>query len=88
MQRRPAGRPLASTWEFPGGKVEVGETLQAAVARECREEVGCAVAVVRPLPPIRYRYPHARVTLHPFLCRPLGAAVPREGQRLRWLRPG
>lgn len=73
--RRGAGGALAGVWEFPGGKVEAGETPAAAAVRECFEETGLAVEIVGPLPQTVYAYDHGRVELHFFRCRPVDATV-------------
>ncbi len=84
VQRRGDGGHLAGRWEFPGGKVEPGESTEAALAREVTEEVGIAVVILRSLPAIDHDYGDRRVTLHPFMCAATGEAVGREGQQLRW----
>lgn len=88
VSRRPYGGMLGGLWEFPGGKVEPGETPEAALHRELREEVGLTVDVVGTLPLVDHAYTHLRVTLHPFLCR-LREADPRIGEARpqRWIRP-
>jgi 8-oxo-dGTP diphosphatase len=76
--RRPQGRPLAGLWEFPGGKVEAGETPQQAAARECLEETGVQVEVGPAYPMVDHQYDHGRVSLHFFACTPLDPnAAPR-----------
>ena len=69
---RPAGKPLAGYAEFPGGRVESGETPEQAAVRECFEETGLSVAVVRRYHDRRHDYAHDRVHLHFFACRTAG----------------
>ena len=68
--QRPPGVPLAGLWEFPGGKVEPGETASAAAERECFEETGLAVESQGCLLEHVHQYEHGRVKLHFFTCRP------------------
>ena len=87
LASRPAGKVYAGWWEFPGGKVEAGETLQAALRRELHEELG--IEVRRAYPWLRrvHAYPHATVGLNFF--RVLGwdgEPHSREGQHIRWQR--
>jgi 8-oxo-dGTP diphosphatase len=83
--RRPPNVPLAGLWEFPGGKVQAGETAEAAAARECLEEAGLDVQVGVEYPPVKYDYAHDRVELHFFHCMPVDPArTPREP--FRWIR--
>jgi 8-oxo-dGTP diphosphatase len=80
---RPAGKPYAGYWEFPGGKIEAGETVAGALARELHEELGLDIGPVLPWVTFEFDYPHAYVRLH--FCRVYewhGQAHPREGQRL------
>ncbi len=84
---RPAGKPYAGYWEFPGGKVEPGETLDAALAREFAEELGVTVHASHFVHTVRKDYPHALVDLH--VCHITawsGQPQPREGQQLAWSR--
>lgn len=67
-QRPPEGL-LGGLWEFPGGKVEAGETLAAALQREMREELGLEIAVDEPIVMVKHGYTHFKITLHAFACR-------------------
>jgi 8-oxo-dGTP diphosphatase len=85
LTSRPAGKVYAGWWEFPGGKLERGETVEAALARELHEELGIDVVDVRPWHVVRVDYTHARVRLH--FCKVLawrGAIAMREGQAMAW----
>lgn len=88
--RRPAGVRLGGLWEFPGGKLEPGESPDACVRRELAEEVGLAVRIDRPLSPVLQRDSDLTLELRPFLCRPVDRhAVPRGRgvEELRWVMP-
>jgi len=69
---RPPGKPLAGYAEFPGGRVEAGETPEQAAVRECFEETGLLVAVVGSYDEQLHDYAHDRVHLHFLACRPVG----------------
>src|SRR5688572_32259365 len=63
LARRTAGRDLAGAWEFPGGKVEPGETPEAALARELEEELGIRIGASTPLIRVPQAYAHKRIVL-------------------------
>ncbi|HEV3003458.1 MAG TPA: (deoxy)nucleoside triphosphate pyrophosphohydrolase [Pirellulales bacterium] len=67
--QRPSGVALAGLWEFPGGKVEPGETAALAAGRECLEETGLAIEVGEPYPAVVHQYEHGKVALEFFACR-------------------
>mgnify|MGYP000779007484 len=69
MTSRPEGKVYAGYWEFPGGKVEAGETLEEALVREMKEELGVQVTDCRGVYSTVFTYPHATVHLHFLHCR-------------------
>jgi 8-oxo-dGTP diphosphatase len=78
--------PMPGYWEFPGGKCDSGESPEAAALRECREETGLDVRVVRERRVRLHRYPHGLVELHYFDCVPSNdAAEPTTGSGFRWI---
>jgi len=85
LAQRPAGKAYAGYWEFPGGKVEQGEPLREALARELHEELGIDVTCAYPWLVQRYVYPHAHVQLHFFrVLGWRGEPHPKEEQALAW----
>ncbi len=86
-KRRPEGL-LGGLWEFPGGKVEPGETHEAAILREVREEIGIRVTVCGLIACVQHAYSHFRVTLNVYACRPRsGTAHPHAHTELKWVQP-
>ena len=87
LARRPPEGLLGGLWEFPGGKVEPGETLPECLKRELREELAIEVEVGRPVGVVEHAYSHFRITLHAFHCRLLrGEPQPIGVAEFRWVR--
>jgi A/G-specific adenine glycosylase len=84
VQKRPSAGLLAGLWEFPGGKREPGESLEEALAREVREELGVEVRKARLLVTVRHAYTEYRVTLHAFACT-IADEPEIDPRRLRWV---
>jgi 8-oxo-dGTP diphosphatase len=90
LAERPAGKPLAGLWEFPGGKVEPNETPEAALIRELHEELGIDTwkSCLAPLTFASHAYEDFHLLMPLFACRKWqGIVSAREGQRLAWVRP-
>lgn len=89
LAQRPAGKSMAGLWEFPGGKVEPGETPEAALIRELGEELGIDTwaSCLAPLTFASHAYDEFHLLMPLFACRKWqGIAAPREGQKLAWVR--
>ena len=85
LTSRPAGKVYAGYWEFPGGKVEAGESIEQALRRELHEELGITIAAAQPWQVLVMDYPHARVRLN--FCKVYawtGAFEMREQQQMAW----
>lgn len=85
LTSRPPGKVYAGYWEFPGGKLEAGETVEQALRRELHEELGIAIASAVPWQQEVVDYPHALVRLH--FCKVFdwtGVLQMREGQSFAW----
>ncbi len=86
ITQRPAQGLLGGMWEFPGGKVEEGETLHEGLQREIREELGVNIFIGEPLGVFRHAYTHFRITLHAFYCQLReGTPVALQVADWRWL---
>lgn len=90
VAQRPEGKALAGLWEFPGGKMEVGERPEETLIRELHEELGITVkeACLAPLTFASYPYENFHLLMPLWICRRWeGAIVKKEHQALQWLRP-
>ena len=85
LAQRPAGKPYAGYWEFPGGKVESGEAILDALKREFIEELGVRIVSADAWCGVEYVYPHAHVRLHFYISREWqGQPQSLEGQVFAW----
>jgi 8-oxo-dGTP diphosphatase len=90
IAQRPEGKQLAGLWEFPGGKVEKGETPEACLIRELREELGIETqeACLAPLTFASHSYDDFHLLMPLYVCRRFsGIPQPKEAQALKWVRP-
>jgi len=90
LAQRPEGKAMAGLWEFPGGKINPGETPETALIRELAEELGIDVAAscLAPFTFASHSYPEFHLLMPLYVCRKWsGIPVAREGQRLTWVRP-
>jgi 8-oxo-dGTP diphosphatase len=87
---RPAGKPMAGLWEFPGGKVEAGERPEQSLIRELKEELAITVheTCLAPLTFASHTYPDFHLLMPLYVCRRWeGTVVAMEGQQLAWVKP-
>jgi 8-oxo-dGTP diphosphatase len=91
VTQRPEGKQLAGLWEFPGGKLDPGERPEAALIRELHEELGLLVKepCLAPLTFASHPYEDFHLLMPLYICRRWeGTPMSREGQALKWVRPG
>ena len=87
-RRKPEGL-LGGLWEFPGGKVQRGESPRAACVREIREEVNLQILAEEEIARVKHAYTHFRITMDVFLCRWLSGRIRLNGpEDFRWIRLG
>ena len=91
LAQRPSGKSMAGLWEFPGGKVDPGESPEASLIRELNEELGIVVqeSCLAPLSFASHRYADFHLLMPLYVCRRWeGIVRAREAQKLAWVRPG
>jgi 8-oxo-dGTP diphosphatase len=88
IAERPPGKHVAGRWEFPGGKIDAGETEEAALSRELTEELGIALLRARPLARLAHDYDDRRIDIALWLVEEFrGEPAGLDGQRLKWVSP-
>ncbi|HEX5508713.1 MAG TPA: 8-oxo-dGTP diphosphatase MutT [Pseudolabrys sp.] len=90
IAQRPAGKPMAGLWEFPGGKIEDGEWPEQTLIRELKEELGITVSedCLAPLTFASHSYPGFHLLMPLYVCRRWqGIVTAREAQQLAWVKP-
>lgn len=90
LAQRPLGKHLGGKWEFPGGKVESGESPADALVREIREELASEIRITRALPSCTHDYPNVRIELIPFVCELHADSPPpvsHEHAAIAWVQP-
>src|SRR5215510_7633547 len=90
LAQRPEGKAMAGLWEFPGGKIHSGESPEAALIRELKEEIDIDVteACLAPFTFASHRYESFHLLMPLYVCRRWdGTVMPQEGQAVKWVRP-
>jgi 8-oxo-dGTP diphosphatase len=90
LAERPAGKPMAGLWEFPGGKVEADERPEQTLIRELEEELGIVISepCLAPLTFASHAYPEFHLLMPLYVCRRWeGTVTPQEAQRVVWVKP-
>jgi A/G-specific adenine glycosylase len=86
IARRPENVMLGGLWEFPGGKVDDGETNEQALHREIEEELGIRIAIRKELMQLKHAYSHFKITMHAYICDYIdGTPSPKASTEIRWV---
>jgi A/G-specific adenine glycosylase len=86
IQERPSKGHLGGMWEFPGGKSEAGETPEHTLLRECKEELGVGIGILKKLAVVHHAYSHFKIHMSVFICRLIGETINQpEGRPFRWI---
>lgn len=88
VAQRPPGKALEGKWEFPGGKIDVGESSEDCLLREIREELGCEISIIASLSPVVHAYQNGSIELIPFHCAvQSGEPSAIEHSSIEWIDP-
>lgn len=85
LVKRPSHKKRGGLWEFPGGKIEEGESPEEALARELKEELGIEIIQSTPIAQLRYSYPDEEIELNLLKGEFLGKPIPNEAEELAWI---